>query len=435
MHPGWYCLPGYRDGKGVHKGKRYGIIAPDADFYVQIAGSGEVMAAEKNHTQQNIGQSVCPYRKPCGGCTYTEMSYEEQLKEKQKWVKKLLGGYGRVEPIKGMGYPYHYRNKVHAVYGQKRNGQIVCGTYQEGTHRIVDIGECHIQDKIATEIILDMKDLIRSFKIKPYNEDTGYGLFRHVLVRRGFATGQVMVVLVLASPVFPSGKNLVKALVKKHPEITTVVMNINDRQTSMILGDREKVLYGKGYIEDELMGCTFRISAKSFYQVNPVQTKHLYRTAISYAGLTGKEKVVDAYCGIGTIGLIAAKDAGDVVSVELNRDAVRDAIINAKTNKISNVRFICRDAGEYMEEAARRGEKFDVVFMDPPRSGSSEAFLRSLKILSPRKVVYISCNPETLARDLKSLSKDYRVEKIQPVDMFPFTNHIECVVALHRVDM
>ena len=241
-------------------------------------------------------------------------------------------------------------------------------------------------------------------------------------------------VLVLASPVFPSGKNFAKALLKLHPEITTVVQNVNDRQTSMVLGEKEKVLYGKGYIVDELLGCRFRISARSFYQVNPVQTKHLYRTAVEFAGLTGKEKVLDAYCGIGTIGLIASKKAAQVMAVELNREAVRDAITNAKLNQIKNVRFVCDDAGKFMEKAAAAREHYDVVFMDPPRSGSSEAFLRSLLRLSPDRVVYISCNPVTLARDLETLTKKYRVERIQPVDMFPFSEHTEVCVSLGRKD-
>lgn len=376
---------------------------------------------------------ACPYSKACGGCSYQNVSYEEQLSKKQAWVEKLLKGYGKVQPIVGMAYPYHYRNKVHAVFGQKKGGEIICGTYEAGSHRVVDIPECLIEDKISTAIIRDIKDLMRSFKIKPYNEDTGYGLLRHVLIRRGFATGEVMVVLVLGDPILPSKNNFVKALTKLHPEITTIILNVNDKSTSMVLGEQEKVLYGKGYIVDELLGCRFRISAKSFYQVNPLQTKHLYRKAISLAGLTGKERVLDAYCGTGTIGLIAAADAKEVIGVELNRDAVRDAITNAKQNGITKERFICADATEYMMEAAGRGEHFDVVFMDPPRAGSTKEFVNGVKQLAPERVVYISCNPETLARDLKWFAPTYRVEEIQPFDMFPFTEHVETVVLLSRV--
>ena len=242
-----------------------------------------------------------------------------------------------------------------------------------------------------------------------------------------------MVVLVTASPVFPSKNNFVKALRKLHPEITTVVVNINDKQTSMVLGEKETVIYGKGYIEDTLCGCTFRISPKSFYQVNPVQTEILYNKAIAYAGLTGKEKVIDAYCGTGTIGLIAASQAKEVIGVELNRDAVKDAIINAKRNNIQNEQFYNADAGKFMVELAEQNEKVDVVFMDPPRSGSDEAFLSSVVKLAPKKVVYVSCNPETLARDLKYLTRHgYQAVECQPCDMFPFTKHVEAICLLSK---
>ena len=242
-----------------------------------------------------------------------------------------------------------------------------------------------------------------------------------------------MVVLVLGSPILPSSNNFVKALRKEHPEITTVVLNINDRKTSMILGEREKVLYGKGFIRDELCGCTFRISPKSFYQVNPVQTEILYQKAIEFAHLTGKESVIDAYCGIGTIGIVASDRAKRVIGVELNAEAIRDAKINSRMNKIENIEFYANDAGRFMVELADADEHIDVVFMDPPRSGSTEEFLSSVVTLSPRKVVYISCGPDTLARDLKYLTTHgYQVLKITPFDLFPFTEHTEVVTLLTR---
>ena len=242
-----------------------------------------------------------------------------------------------------------------------------------------------------------------------------------------------MVVLVLASPILPSKNNFVKALRKKHPNITTVVLNVNDKKTSMVLGDRNITLYGKGFIEDKLCGCTFRISPGSFYQVNPVQTELLYEKAIHEAHFTGKERVIDAYCGTGTIGIIAAKNAGEVIGVELNRDAIRDAVTNAKRNDIRNIRFYNDDAGKFMVEMAQKGEKADVVIMDPPRTGSDEAFLSSVVKLSPERVVYVSCGPETLARDLKYLTKHgYAVKRATPYDCFPFTEHIETVVLLCR---
>ena len=332
-----------------------------------------------------------------------------------------------------MDDPFYYRNKVHAVFDRDKKGNIICGTYEAKTHKVVPIEECMIEDKISQEIIRTIRDMLKSFRIKTYDEDTGYGLLRHVLVRRGFSTDEIMVVLVIGSPIFPSKNNFVKALRKKYPQITTVVLNVNDKKTSMVLGERDIVIYGKGYIRDTLCGCTFRISPKSFYQVNPVQTEVLYNTAMDYAELTGKETVIDAYCGTGTIGLIAAKNAKKVIGVELNKDAVKDARINAKENGITNAEIYAGDAGRFMVDMASKNQKADVVFMDPPRAGSDEKFLSSVIKLGPKRVVYVSCNPETLARDLKYLTRHgYQAVKIQPVDNFPFCDHIETVVKLVR---
>lgn len=376
---------------------------------------------------------ICPVYKKCGGCDFQGVPYEEQLKKKEKQVRKLLAPYCKVHPIIGMENPYHYRNKVHAVFDRDRRGNAISGVYQKGTHIVVPVNRCMIEDEKADEIICSIRGLLKSFKIKTYDEDTGYGLLRHVLVRRGFASGEILVVLVTASPVFPSKNNFVRALRSLHPEITSIVQNVNGRGTSMVLGNQEKVLYGKGYIEDNLCGCTFRISPKSFYQVNPVQTEVLYGKAIELAGLTGKETVIDAYCGIGTIGLIASKKAKQVIGVELNKDAVRDAIANAKRNQIKNARFFCADAGKFMVDRAAEGMKADVVFLDPPRSGSDETFLDCLARMRPEKVVYISCNPETLARDLGVLKKKgYEAKEAWAVDMFGWTEKTECIAILQR---
>lgn len=375
----------------------------------------------------------CSVSKKCGSCQYQGVPYKEQLAAKQKRMKKLLGKFANVKPIIGMDDPFYYRNKVHAVFDRDKKGNIICGTYEAKTHKVVPIEECMIEDKISQEIIRTIQDMLKSFRIKTYDEDTGYGLLRHVLVRRGFSTDEIMVVLVIGSPIFPSKNNFVKALRKKYPQITTVVLNVNDKKTSMVLGERDIVIYGKGYIRDTLCGCTFRISPQSFYQVNPVQTEILYKTAIEYAGLGRKETVIDAYCGIGTIGLVAAKRAKNVIGVELNPDAVRDARINAKENKITNARFYQGDAGEFMENMAENGEHADVVFMDPPRTGSDKKFMSSVIKLNPSRIVYISCGPETLARDLEYLTKHgYDVRKIQPVDMFSFTDHCENICLLTK---
>ncbi|MBR2045121.1 MAG: 23S rRNA (uracil(1939)-C(5))-methyltransferase RlmD [Agathobacter sp.] len=389
---------------------------------------------KKQRKPMKKADNICPYAKKCGGCDYQGMDYKKQLETKEENVKKLLRDFVKVSPIVGMENPYHYRHKVHAVFDCVARGQVVAGVYKKNSHDVVDIESCQIEDQEADAIIREVKGLLKSFKIKTYDEDTGYGLLRHVLVRKGYHTGQIMVVLVLSSPILPSKNNFVKALRKNHPNISTVVINVNDKKTSMVLGERNITVYGKGFIEDELCGCTFRISPNSFYQVNPAQTELLYEKAIQCAKLTGKEKVIDAYCGTGTIGIIASKHAKEVLGVELNKDAIRDAITNAKRNERKNIRFVNDDAGKYMVSLAEEDEKVDVVIMDPPRSGSDEAFLSSVVKLSPKRVVYVSCGPDTLARDLKYLvKKGYKVEEATPFDLFPMTAHTEVVVALSRI--
>ncbi len=379
--------------------------------------------------------SPCPVSEKCGGCVYLNMTYEKQLEKKEQQIKELLKGICPVKPITGMEHPYHYRNKVNAAFQYQKGGRIVSGIYQEGTHRVINVDSCLIEDETADRIICSIRGLLTSFKIRVYDEDTGYGLLRHVMIRRGFTSKEVMVVLVTSSPVFPSKNNFVKALRQLHPEISTVVLNINDKHTSMVLGERNITLYGKGYIEDQLCGLTFRISPQSFYQINPIQTEKLYGKAIELAALNGTEKVIDAYCGIGTIGLIASEKAGQVIGIELNGEAVKDAVINAKRNQISNARFFKGDAGEFMVQMAEEGEHADIVFMDPPRQGSDDAFLNSVAKLAPEKVVYVSCGPETLARDLKKLIRmGYEAKEAWPYDMFCWTQHVETVVLLTRKD-
>ena len=375
----------------------------------------------------------CPHAKQCGGCQLQHLPYEKQLAWKQRRAEELLGGFGTVLPILGMEDPTRYRNKVTAAFALDRNRKIVSGIYQPGSHAVVPVDSCLIEDETADAIIVDIRRMLPDFTIKVFDERSGTGWLRHVLVRRGFATGQVLVVLVAVSPIFPLQKPFVQKLRELHPEVTSVVLNINDRFTPVVLGTREKVLYGEGTIEDLLCGHRFRISPRSFYQINPVQTEKLYRTALDFAELTGAETVLDAYCGIGTIGITASGRAKQVIGVELNRDAVGDAIVNARLNGIKNCWFTAGDAGEYMEQLSRDGMRPDLVFLDPPRAGSDERFLSSLLRCAPKKVVYVSCDPETLARDLGTLAKGgYRVGKIQPVDMFPYTRHIECVCQLFK---
>ena len=374
---------------------------------------------------------LCPVEKRCGGCQLLGVDYKVQIKRKQKQLEELLGGLCPVRGMMGMENPFHYRHKVHAVFSHDRRGNAISGIYQENTHKVVPVERCLIEDEQADAIIGTIRGMLRSFKIRTYDEDTEYGLLRHVLIRKGYATGDIMVVLVTASPVFPSRNNFVRALREKHPEITTIIQNINGRGTSMVLGDRENVLYGKGYIEDVLCGFRFRISSRSFYQVNPAQTELLYGKALELAGLSGRETVIDAYCGTGTIGIIASGQAGRVTGVELSRDAVRDAVSNAKRNQIKNIQFYCEDAERFLLDMAAKGEQADVVIMDPPRSGSTEAFMDAIARMGARRVVYVSCNPETLARDVRYMRKlGYVGKEAWGVDLFPFTRHVETVVLL-----
>ena len=389
-------------------------------------------AAAKQKPSRQASAAKCPHFGKCGGCQYLHLSYEEQLAAKKHQVKELMEKHCKVRPIIGMDEnPWHYRHKVQAVFGLDRKKQQISGVYEEKTHRILPVETCLIEDQKADAIIATVRSLLKSFKIKVYDEDTGYGLLRYVLIRKAEFTDEIMVVLVTASPVFPSKRNFVEALRREHPEITTVVQNVNDRTDSLVLGSKYQVLWGKGYIVDRLCGCSFKISPGSFYQVNPIQAQKLYEKAIELADLTGKETVVDAYCGTGTIGMIAAKKAGKVFGVESNPDAVRDAVGNAKANDVKNIRFYREDAGHFLQSCAADNMPVDVVLMDPPRAGSSEEFLDAVAKIGPKRVVYVSCNPTTLERDCTYLEKQgYRAKEVWPVDMFPWSGAVETVVLL-----
>ena len=381
-------------------------------------------------------KQVCDVLGKCGGCAYIGLEYEQSLSKKEALVKKLLSMHVKVSPIIPMEKPFNYRNKVHLTFGEDRKGNVFYGTYAEGTHKIIPAKRCYIEFEEARKIADTLVKLLPSFKLKPYDEDRHRGFLRHILVRKAFATGEIMLVLVAGTNVFPSKKNFIGALLKMHPEISTIVFNINDRNTSMVLGNREEVLFGKGYIEDVLCGKNFKISPKSFYQVNHDQTEVLYSLAVELANLTGSESVIDAYCGTGTIGIVASDSAKSVLGIELNSDAVRDAKTNAKANGVSNITFVCEDATRHMVYLASKGYKADVVLMDPPRSGSTKEFIDALKILSPKRIVYVSCNPETLARDIGDLKQaGFIPKKCVPVDMFPWTRDVETVCLLSKGDV
>lgn len=380
---------------------------------------------------------TCPWRKKCGGCTTIGQPYKLTLENKLKKLNDTVRPLVNVPEIVAMDDPYHYRNKVHWCFAMQNNAYNervhVAGIYAAGTHKVISVSDCLIENEEADAILKDIVQIARKYKMPYFDEDTGYGLLRHVLIRTAHATGQIMVVLVLADREMPGKKNFVDILRKKHPDIATVVINVNDQKTSMILGERETNACGRGYIEDELCGKCFRISSKSFYQVNSVMTEKLYSTAIEWANLTGHERVVDAYSGIGTIGICAADKALEVMSVELNPDACRDAEVNVRRNGLRNVHVINQDAAFLLGAMAQDHEKADVIFLDPPRSGSTEEFLGAAVAVSPGRIIYISCGPESLARDLKFLRKNgYTPKKSKAFDMFPFTDHVETVVLLTK---
>ncbi|MCT4662566.1 MAG: 23S rRNA (uracil(1939)-C(5))-methyltransferase RlmD [Tissierellales bacterium] len=411
-----YLLPGEKALLELKEGPRY----------------TEVRTKKLKKESQDRVKPACRHFKECGGCHLQHMNYEAQLKFKQDQVKNLMSSYGKVNEIIGMENPYDYRNKVHSTFKTEKKGSIISGIYKPYSHDIVPIDRCVIQNPKADELIMSIRKIAKKCKLKPYNEDLEKGFLRHVLIRTGYNTGEIMVVLVVTKKIFPSKTKFIAELKKAHPEVDTLIMNLNSRKTSVVLGGWEKVLYGKGYIEDILCGKKFQLSARSFYQINPIQTEKLYNKAIEMAELKGNEVVLDTYCGIGTIGIIASDKAKKVIGVEVNHQAVKNAKNNAKINECSNIEFYERDATDFMKAAAKDDFDIDVLFMDPPREGSNEHFLGAAVKLSPRTIVYISCNPETQARDLKYLVKDYEVREIQPVDLFPQTHHSECIVKLVR---
>ena len=381
-------------------------------------------------------ESACTAFDKCGGCQLLHMSEPAQKAFKQGLCEDLLRGFGKVRPILVAENPKNYRNKVHAAFARKRVGKgskIISGIFEEESHRVIETTDCLIQDKRAADFLRTVRKLMQDTHTEPYNEDTGRGTLRYVFLRTGRKSGEVLMALVTGTPEFPAKAKFAAEIKKKHPEIVTLIHNLNPQKNSMVLGKKETVLYGNGYITDTLCGHTFRISANSFYQVNSEQAEVLYKTAVELAKITKEDTVIDAYCGIGTITLMAADYAGKVIGVEVNAQAVKDAKENAKRNNCSNAEFVCQDAGEFMREQAKKGTAPQVVIMDPPRAGSDDAFLSSLVAMAPERVVYISCNPETQARDLKKLvAKGYKVEVIQPVDMFPGTKHVEVVCLLSK---
>ena len=369
------------------------------------------------------------YEKKCGGCPLLVLPYREQLAKKQARLQELLGGFAPVKAVQGMAEPLHYRNKAIASFATQR-GKLVCGLYAEGTHRVLPGADCLLQEEILNKTLAAVLDAARACRWTAYDEDRGTGLLRHTVLRSS-GDGKVLVTLVTPGPDLPGSKNFCTALRKKAPWVVSIVQNINPTRSSAVLGSREKTLYGPGFVLDTLCGTQFAISSRSFYQVNRTQTEVLYKKALELAKLTGRETVIDAYCGIGTIGLCAAPLAKQVIGVERNPAAVKDAAANARRNKIANARFVCADATEWMAAAAGEGLHPDVVFLDPPRAGSTPECIAAVNKMKPRRVVYVSCDPETLARDVAAFTRlGWRAAKFCPVDLFPQTKHVETVVLL-----
>ena len=381
----------------------------------------------------------CPLFGKCGGCDYVNETYDYELM--MKWLRedKLLGRYGRVEKVLSSPSLTGYRCKVQAVCGRDRDGKFITGQYRKGSHHLFPIRSCSLEDGMATAVLQTVRQMATRFSISPFDEDRGTGDLRHILIRTGWKTRETMVVLVTAKKDFPHKDDFVSAIHQKNPNVVTVVQVINNEKTSMVIpkDSEEIILWGKGYIVDNLCGLDFRISAKSFYQVNPEMAERLYEIAMNMARLRPTDTVIDAYCGTGTIGLVAAsRGVKEVIGIESNPDAVKDAKLNAEANGISNARFIVDDASKWLKSAQKEGQKCDVLFLDPPRAGSSEEFLAAAGRMEPEVIVYISCNPETLSRDLRYITRflPYRVLGIQPVDLFPGSEHIETVVLMSRVN-
>lgn len=382
-------------------------------------------------------EPLCPVYKHCGGCSLMHMSMEGQKRFKTERVKETLRKIGHCDTevydclMDKTGY--HYRNKVQVPFGYSK-GKLVSGFYKARTNDIIENDHCLIQNEFSNKVTAYIKELMNKYHIKPYDKVKHTGLIKHVLTRYGTYTHEGMVVLISYRKDIPHLKDLVDNIVSKFTEIKSVILNVNQRHDNVILGDKEILLYGESQIHDVLLGNIYGISMKSFYQVNPRQVEVLYSKAIEYADLEEDDVVLDAYCGIGTIGLSLARKVKKVIGVEVVPDAIMNAKENMKRNHIDNAEFYCDDAGHFMDEYSRDHKDINVVVVDPPRKGCSTQFLESMVNMSPEMVVYISCNVATLARDIDYLqNKGYKVEKVQPVDMFPNTNHVECVVLMSKV--
>ncbi|WLD93779.1 23S rRNA (uracil(1939)-C(5))-methyltransferase RlmD [Alkalihalobacillus sp. AL-G] len=431
------------DGAGVAKVDGYTLFVPRGlpgeEAKVKVIktkkgfGFGKLLEVTKESEHRTT--PPCPIFNQCGGCQLQHLTYKGQLDYKRKQVQDVMERIGKLEdvtvhPVLGMDDPWRYRNKAQVPVGEEEGG-LVTGFYQKGSHRIIDMKECLIQQEANDLVVQTVKEIANKYGIRAYDERTHKGTLRHVVAKYGQNTKQIMVVLVTKGKELPNKKNIIADIVDQIPDVRSIVQNINPKKTNVIFGDQTRVLWGEEYIYDSIGDIQFAISARSFYQVNPAQTKVLYDKALEYAQLEGNETVIDAYCGIGTISLFLAQKANKVYGVEIVPEAIEDAKRNAELNGMTNVEFEVGEAETIIPAWNEKGIKADTIVVDPPRKGCDETLLNTILDMKPNRVVYVSCNPATLARDLAILEQGgYKTEKIQPVDMFPHTTHVECVSQL-----
>ncbi|QQZ09070.1 23S rRNA (uracil(1939)-C(5))-methyltransferase RlmD [Heyndrickxia vini] len=427
------------DGNGVAKVDGYPIFVPNGlpgeKAKVKVIkvnkGYGFGRLIELYEASPDRVEPDCPIYKECGGCQLQHLSYSGQLKAKRKQVQDVLQRIGKLEdvvvhPVLGMENPWRYRNKAQVPVGE-REGGLIAGFYQNRSHDIIDMEACLIQQEKNDVVVQTVKEICDRYGVRAYSEQTHKGTLRHIMARYGMKTGEIMIVLITRTAELPNKKAIIEEITSKLPDVKSVVQNINPKRTNVIFGDETKVLWGEEVIYDYIGNIKFAISARSFYQVNPEQTKVLYDQALKYANLTGEETVIDAYCGIGTISLFLTEKAKKVYGVEIVPEAIEDARRNAELNGITNVEFAVGEAEKVIPQWYEDGIVADVLVVDPPRKGCDETLLQTIIDMKPKKVVYVSCNPATLARDLRVLEDGgYRTVEVQPVDMFPQTTHVEC---------
>ncbi|MDE5714987.1 MAG: 23S rRNA (uracil(1939)-C(5))-methyltransferase RlmD [Anaeroplasmataceae bacterium] len=415
-----------------HKDYRIHGCIEGEDILVETEGKYPSLSKITKESPYRINDG-CPYQKECGGCQFMHMEYMYEINQKKKYLNELFKNIKNIPEIEIISTfePYHYRNKSQMTYKLSKTKQVVCGFYEEYSHRLVTVSDCMLQSKASNKVIEELNKILSKHKIKPYDEKTHEGIIRHVLVRYGFQTKELMLIIVTNGEMFPGRNNVIKDLLKLNLNIKTIVQNYNARDTSIVLGDRNKVLYGLGFIYEKVSDYKFKISPNSFFQINSLGMKKLYNLALMKAEIQKTDIVLDAYCGVGTISIFASKFAKEVIGVELNKQAIQDAKINAKINNILNINFICDDATNFITNAAKNKMKIDVLIMDPPREGSTKQFINAIGYLKPRRVIYISCDPNTLKRDLYLFSEnDYIVKEITGVDMFARTKHVEVITLL-----